>query len=56
VPYSVDEKMDQCHVSIKMQIVESKLGFMVVEIANGRMKVTSYNEIAQVLHLESIVG
>jgi predicted phosphodiesterase len=34
---------------------QSTLGFMVVEIANGRMTVTSYNENGQVLHVESIV-
>jgi tartrate-resistant acid phosphatase type 5 len=34
---------------------QSSLGFMVVEITNGRMTVTSYNENGQVLHVESIV-
>ncbi len=34
---------------------QSTLGFMVVEIMNGKMTVTSYNENAQVLHVESIV-
>jgi predicted phosphodiesterase len=34
---------------------QSTLGFMVVEIANGRMTVTSYNENGQVLYVETIV-
>jgi predicted phosphodiesterase len=34
---------------------QSTLGFMVVEITNGKMTVTSYNENGQVLHVESIV-
>ena len=34
---------------------KSTLGFMVVEIANSKMTVTSYNENGQVLHVESIV-
>ncbi|MFM1770931.1 MAG: hypothetical protein RLZZ71_73 [Bacteroidota bacterium] len=34
---------------------QSSLGFMVVEILNGKMTVTNYNENAQVLHVESIV-
>ena len=34
---------------------KSTLGFMVVEIMNSTMTVTSYNENAQVLHVESIV-
>lgn len=34
---------------------QSSLGFMVVEIMNGEMTVTSYNENGQVLHIESIV-
>jgi len=34
---------------------QSSLGFMVVEIMNGRMTVTTYSENAQVLHVESIV-
>jgi hypothetical protein len=34
---------------------QSSLGFMVVEITNSKMMVTSYNENGQVLHVESIV-
>lgn len=34
---------------------QSTLGFMVVEIMNGTMTVTSYNENGQVLHVESVV-
>lgn len=34
---------------------QSSLGFMVVEIMNGKMTVTSYNENGRVLHAESIV-
>ena len=34
---------------------KSTLGFMVVEIMNGTMTVTSYNENGQVLHVETIV-
>jgi len=34
---------------------KSSLGFMVVEIMNGTMTVTSYNENGQVLHIETIV-
>ena len=34
---------------------QSSLGFMVVEILNGKMEVTSYNENGQVLYVETIV-
>jgi tartrate-resistant acid phosphatase type 5 len=34
---------------------QSSLGFMVVEVTNSIMTVTSYNENGQVLHVESIV-
>jgi 3',5'-cyclic AMP phosphodiesterase CpdA len=34
---------------------QSSLGFMVVEITNGIMTVTSYNENGQVLHVQSVV-
>jgi hypothetical protein len=34
---------------------QSSLGFMVVEIMNGKMTVTTYNENGQVLYVESIV-
>ena len=37
------------------RFAQSSLGFMVVEILNGTMTVTSYNENGQVLHVEAIV-
>jgi hypothetical protein len=35
---------------------QSTLGFMVVEVMNNKMTVTSYNENGQVLNVETIVG
>jgi len=37
------------------RFAQSSLGFMVVEILNGKMTVTSYNENGQVLYVETIV-
>lgn len=37
------------------RFAQSSLGFMVVEIMNGKMTVTSYNENGQVLNVEAIV-
>ena len=38
------------------RFAQSSLGFMVVEIANGEMNVTTYNENGQVLYVETIVN
>ena len=37
------------------RFAQSSLGFMVVEIAHGEMRVMTYNENGQVLHVETIV-